>query len=77
MGRDGSGHAVAENNDEEEEEGDRETDGKEVGEDEVPEGQSPAGLSGVLGFGVRRSREGKQILGPASTPGAESHCRCS
>lgn len=47
----GSGHTVAKDDDKEEEYGDREADGEEVGEDEVDEGQSPTGFSGQLGFG--------------------------
>lgn len=79
MGGEGAGNAVTEDDDEEKEEGDREADGEEVGEDEVSERQSPAGLSGELGFGVGRG--GEEGVGPPSPAGAahvrrESHCRC-
>lgn len=46
--------AVTEEQNEEEDEGDREADGEEVGEDEVSEGEPPAGLPGELGFGSGR-----------------------
>lgn len=48
VGRKRSRHAVAEHDDEEYGEGDREADGEEVGKDEIPERQSLAGLPGVL-----------------------------
>lgn len=69
--------AVADDDDEEEEEGDREADGEEVGKDEVTEEQSPAGLSGELGFGGG-GRGRKERVGPpsssASAEGREGHC---